>query len=127
MKRQAESRNYRRPLHLPPVFHRHGRRGVVVVHLHVDVDRARFLLRADEVRKVRRIVRGDKPQQVFQARLLREPPMIGRESRRDAVETGGRNDVNLALQRPLARWRWMVNERPEIGDVGDFGHEQIIV
>jgi len=47
---------------------------------------------------------------VFQADLFREAPMIGRESRRDAVETGGRNGVNLTLQRPLARRCRMINQ-----------------
>src|SRR5688572_25538964 len=98
------------------------RRGVVVGELDIDVHCAAFLLREKQRAKPAGVAGGDVTEEMGQAVVLREAPVLRRECAGDAVEAGGGDGADLFLQRPFAGEGRVTLERPECGDVFEMGH-----
>ena len=114
---------FRGALQLNPVPGRQRRRRVVVVQLYVDVHRAPLLLSADETRELPRFAGANEPEEVLEAMLVGEPPVLGCKGRGQAVEAGGGDGHDFLFERPLAGRRRMPGEGPEVGDVDELGHD----
>jgi hypothetical protein len=86
---------------LNPVPGRQRRRGVMVVHLHIDLHRPGRLLFADEPGEIPGPVARDEAQDVAQAVFVREPAVLRGERRRQPFEAGGGDGLDFPFEGPL--------------------------